>query len=170
MTLVQDYPHLFRDEPEWGKRAAALAARVIDFTTFMDEVARLPAGALVGGPPAPAVTYHDACQSHNCLGLKAQPRRLLTEALGLEITEMQEPSFCCGFGGSFSLEHGDVAERIVGRKLRDIEGTGAAVVVADNPGCLLHLRGAVNARRLPVRVMHLAEVIAARLNDLERAP
>jgi iron-sulfur cluster protein len=169
VTLVQDYPHLFRDDAAWAQRAAALAARVIDFTTFMDQVAQLPAGALAGGPPGPAVTYHDACQSHNCLGLKAQPRRLLTEVLGLELREMAEPSFCCGFGGSFSLEHGDVAERIAGRKLRDIESTGAPVVVADNPGCLLHLRGVVNARRLPLRVLHLAEVIAARLNDLERA-
>ena len=95
-------------------------------------------------------------------------RRLLREVLGLEVREMVEPSFCCGFGGSFSMEHPDVAERIMGRKLRDIEATGAAVVVADNPGCLLHLRGGADARRLPVRVLHLAEVVAARLNDLER--
>ncbi|MCC6630415.1 MAG: LUD domain-containing protein [Chloroflexi bacterium] len=170
VTLVQDYPHLFRDDAAWAARAAALATKVIDFTTFMDRVARLPAGALAAtDPAAPAITYHDACQSHNCLGLKAEPRRLLTEVLGLTLTEMQEPSFCCGFGGSFSIEHGDVAERIVGRKLRDIDSTGAAIVVADNPGCLLHLRGVVNARRLPLRVLHLAEVVAARLNDLERA-
>jgi Fe-S oxidoreductase len=169
VTMTQDYAHLFRDDPEWGARAARLAARVIDFTTFMERVVRLPAGALAAPGPAPTVTYHDACQSHNCLGLKAEPRRLLTEVLGLELREMQEPSFCCGFGGSFSLEHPDVAERIMGRKLRDAQGTGAAILVADNPGCLLHLRGGADAQRLPLRVMHLAEVIAARLNDLGRS-
>jgi hypothetical protein len=31
---------------------------------------------------------------------------------------------------------------------------------------LLRLRGVVNARRLPLRVMHLAEDVAAWLNDL----
>jgi Fe-S oxidoreductase len=168
VTLVQDYAHLFRDEPVWAARAAKLAARTIDFTSFMERVARLPAGALAAGAPSPAVTYHDACQSHNCLGLKVAPRRLLGEVLGLEIKEMQEPSFCCGFGGSFSMEHPDVADRIMGRKLRDAEATGAPILVADNPGCLLHLRGGVNARRLPIRVLHLAEVIAARLNDLDK--
>jgi Fe-S oxidoreductase len=167
VTIVQDYAHLLRHDAAWAARAAAVAARVVDFTSFMARVVRLPAGALATHRPGPTITYHDACQSHNCLGLQAEPRQLLGEVLGLTISEMQEPSFCCGFGGSFSLEHPGVAARIMGRKLRDAQATGAAMLVADNPGCLMHLRGGINAQGLPLRVMHLAEVIAARLNDLE---
>ena len=46
--IVQDYVHLFRDDPEWLPRAERLAAKVIDFTSFMDRVADLPAGSLAG--------------------------------------------------------------------------------------------------------------------------
>jgi len=33
------------------------------------------------------------------------------------------------------------------------------LVIADNPGCLTHLRGALDARRKETRVRHLAEVL-----------
>ena len=83
---------------------------------------------------------------------------------------MREPSFCCGFGGSFSLEHGDVAERIVGRKLRDIEGTGAAVVVADNPGCLLQIAQHCRAQGVDVEVAHPVSLLARALDESRAQP
>jgi Fe-S oxidoreductase len=134
---------------------------VIDFTTFVDRVARLAPGALTG--PAEPVTYHDACQSANCLGLGSEPRRLLEDVMGHEVREMAESSVCCGFGGSFSLEHPRVAKRVLARKLANIAATGAPTVVADNPGCIMHLRGAMDARGDPTRVVHLVELMAERL-------
>ncbi|HEU0116600.1 MAG TPA: LUD domain-containing protein, partial [Thermomicrobiales bacterium] len=44
-TMLQDYGHLFRHEPGWARRAAALSRRVIDFTSFLDRVAALPDGS-----------------------------------------------------------------------------------------------------------------------------
>ncbi|HWP29288.1 MAG TPA: heterodisulfide reductase-related iron-sulfur binding cluster, partial [Chloroflexota bacterium] len=69
----------------------------------------------------------------------------------------------CGFGGFTSLEHPAVARQIAARKLASVGATGAAVLVTDNPGCLLHLRGAAAAAGLPLRVVHLAEIAAERL-------
>jgi Fe-S oxidoreductase len=34
------------------------------------------------------------------------------------------------------------------------------VVAADNPGCILHLRGGLHAQHKPTRVLHLAELLA----------
>jgi len=109
------------------------------------------------------VTYHDACQSYNCLGLSAEPRRLVREVAGGEIVEMEEASVCCGFGGTTSFEHPEVARRIAERKLAHIAATGAPLVLADNPGCIMHLRGALHARGSPIRVQHLAEYLAEAL-------
>jgi iron-sulfur cluster protein len=158
VSMLQDYPRLLADEPEWEERARGLAGRVIDFTRFLACEARLPDGALAGGTHL-EVTVHDSCQSHNCLGLKSEPRRILRDVLGHEIVEMKESSICCGFGGTFSFEHPRVAERIARRKLRHALETGAPVVVTDNPGCILHLRGVVDAGKQPLVVMHLAEVV-----------
>ena len=47
-TMAQDYIHLFRNDPEWLPRAEALAPRVVDFTTFINDIAEMPAGSLLG--------------------------------------------------------------------------------------------------------------------------
>lgn len=158
VSILQDYPRLLADQPEWLRRAQGLAGRVIDSTSFLDRVADLPDGALAGGR-AQTVTVHDSCQSHNCLGLKREARRILTEVLGYNIVEMNEASACCGFGGSVSFEHPRVAERIVQRKLTHIDQTATRIVVTDNPGCIMHLRGAANASKRKLSILHLAEVI-----------
>ncbi len=166
-TLSQDYLHLFRDEPRWRTRAAALARRVRDFTSFLDAVAALPAGSLVAAEPA-IVAYHDSCQGANALGLRREPRRLLGEVLGCEVRELAESTLCCGFGGSFSFEYPAVAKRLMDRKLADAEGTGAPVLLTDNQGCILHLRGGCDASGRPLQVRHLAEVVAERVALLEQ--
>ena len=166
-AVVQDYQHLFRAEPDWGERAAEQAKRMIDLITFLDRVAVL--GSPQWSRPGPRVTYHDACQSANALGIRAAPRRLLTEVLGCELVEMRESSVCCGFGGSFSLDYPRLSSIILGRKLDNALATGAELIVADNPGCLLQIRGGLHARGSAVRALHVAELIAERLADLAEA-
>lgn len=158
VSILQDFPRLLADEPDWLRRAETFAARVIDFVHFLDREAALPDGALADGPRVP-VTIHDSCQSHNCLGLARESRRVLRDVLGYPIVEMKESSMCCGFGGTFSFEHPRVAERIAARKMSHVDQTEAAIVVTDNPGCIMHLRGVANASGRTVRILHLAEVI-----------
>ncbi|MBA2755118.1 MAG: LUD domain-containing protein [Chloroflexia bacterium] len=168
--ITQDYAHLFRDDLSWLARAEAVAARTIDFTSFLDRVARLPAGSLAAGPgegPGEALAYHDSCQGLNALGLRAEPRRVLGEVLGIEVRGLAEGSLCCGFGGSFSFDYPEVAERLMNRKLDDAEATGATTLVTDNQGCIMHLRGGCDAAGRPLRVRHLAEVVAERLAVIE---
>jgi L-lactate dehydrogenase complex protein LldF len=174
IAVIHDYAHLFRAQPEWRARAGALAARTMDFVSFMDRVA-LAGGArgeksegkggspAVRPPPSAPVTYHSFCQSTNVLGIAEVAPRLLREVCGVEVRELPEGQVCCGFGGSTSLDHPRVAQQIVSRKLDNVAETGAAVLVTDNPGCLLHLRGAAHARGMPIRIAHVAEIMAQRL-------
>jgi iron-sulfur cluster protein len=167
VTVVQDYIRLFEDlhDQAWLNRARALAEKVIDFTSFMDRVV-LPSGIELPIKQldcADTVTYHDSCQSCNCLGLHSQARHIIQDILKLDLREMQQSDVCCGFGGSTSLEHPEVAERLLTNKLNNAAGTGAALLVADNPGCLMHLRGGVDATGRPIRVLHLAQLIAEHL-------
>ena len=104
-------------------------------------------------------TYHDACQSANVLGLHDEPRELLRRVAGVELSEMADSAVCCGFGGTFSFEHPDVANFVLEAKLANIAATGAEIVITDNPGCLTHLRGGLDARGQRVKVRHIAEVL-----------
>lgn len=163
-AIVQDYQHLFRTEPVWRERAARVAERMVDLVTFLDRVAQL--GPQPWTEPGPRVTYHDSCQSANALGLYAQPRRILTEVLGCEVVEMRESSFCCGFGGTFSLDYPQLSSIILARKLATAAETGAPIIVADNPGCLMQIRGGLHARGSAQRALHIAELFAERLAAL----
>jgi L-lactate dehydrogenase complex protein LldF len=158
VSMLQDYPRILSGDPAWRARSEALARRVIDFTSFVSREVDLEDGALAGSSSL-TVTVHDSCQSHNCLGLKREARRILRDVLGYTIIEMAESSVCCGFGGTFSIEHPRVAERIARRKFQNIRATGAPIVVTDNPGCILHLRGVAHANGYPIEVLHLAEAL-----------
>jgi len=185
VAIQQDYQDLFRDEPAWQQRAATVGQRLMDFTSFLDryltgahaaglrELLKKGRGAfpeaLEGTGWASKVTYHDSCQSYNCLGLYGQGRRVLKEVLGRQVSEMRDSAVCCGFGGSFSVDYPEVAGRVLRRKLDNIEATGARTVVTDNPGCILHLRGGLHARDKNVQVLHLAELLAEALGRAHAA-
>jgi L-lactate dehydrogenase complex protein LldF len=168
-TMAQDYLHMFRDDPTWLEKAKDLAARVVDFTTFLDKVAEMPAGSLARGGGEMVVTYHDSCQGSNALGLRDEPRRLLRDVLGAEVRELPENTLCCGFGGSFGFEYPEVSGRLMNRKLDNAESTGARVVVTDNQGCIMHLRGGCDAAGRPVQIRHLAELVADRIRAIDPA-
>jgi Fe-S oxidoreductase len=162
IAIRHDYPRLLHQEPGWVERAGRLAERTLDFTSFLAGVVDPPADALAG-PPGPIVTIHRFCGSTNVLGLHHEPARILREVLGLEVREMRDSSVCCGFGGSFAIEHPRVARFVAERKIENARDTGSELIVTDNPGCIGHLRGVLHARGERTRVAHLAEVVAERL-------
>ena len=152
------YPQLFADDADWGPRATALAARTFELTEYLARFAPdLPLPDAVGGQ----VTYHDSCKGLRGLGIKQQPRALLARVKGLQLTEMADCEECCGFGGAFSVNFGDVSTRIVDRKCESIAAVGADAVVGGDLGCLLNIEGRLRRRGDErTRVLHIAEVLA----------
>jgi L-lactate dehydrogenase complex protein LldF len=163
IAIMHDLPRLLRDEPDWHARAERLAARTLDLLSFVARVADPPqlASSGVGNT---RLTYHSFCQSTNVLGIAPIGPRLLRRA-GVEVVDLPEMDVCCGFGGGASVDHPAVSRGIVERKLGNVRITRAAVLCTDNPGCVLHLRGAAHAAGMSVEVRHVAEVLARRLGS-----
>jgi Fe-S oxidoreductase len=157
IAIAHDYAELLSDEPPWRARAERVAARTLDLLTFLDRVADPPQRA--ARVDAPTVTVHSFCQTTNVMGSGDAGTRLLERA-GIAVRELAERGVCCGFGGSTSLDHPAMAREIAERKLENVRATAAAVLVTDNPGCLLHLRGAAEVAHDPFAVRHVAEVLA----------
>lgn len=84
--------------------------------------------------------------------------------MGDTIVELPE-QLCCGFGGSFSVEQPRIAKRLMDRKLNDAEATGTRTIVTDNQGCIMHLRGGIDAEGRKIEVKHIAELLADRITD-----
>jgi L-lactate dehydrogenase complex protein LldF len=164
VAMTQEYPRLFAHDPDWERRAGRLAGRVYDLVSYMAGPARLPTGVLAAGDRRP-VTVHRFCQSGTMLGQSDEMADLIEDLCGVEILPLPEVEMCCGFGGSTSLLRPDTAKGILQRKLDCVRRTGASLLVTDNPGCVLHLRGGADAAGEPVQVLHLAEYLAARIPD-----
>ncbi|HZU14809.1 MAG TPA: LUD domain-containing protein [Chloroflexota bacterium] len=163
VIAIKGYPDLFEAGPGWHERARQVASHTYDFTTFLLEIAQLPAGTLAMSGEA---TYHYFCQSYNVLGFREGPLRLLSEVCGLTLTPLPEANWCCGFGGVVSFEHPELSAGILERKLRNLDETGASLLVTDNPGCIMQLRGGIAASRRRVQVKHTAEIVAERVRRL----
>lgn len=163
-ALTKHFPDLLADDPAFADCAAGLAAITRDAAAFLTE--QLNAAApLVPPTIAGIATYHDSCHLRRGSGVYLQPRQLLAVA-GWRLTEMAHPDRCCGFGGSYSvLGQPAIARAIAQDKLADILATGAEVVAADCPGCLMMLRGLLEKRETPIRVAHSVELLAASLTD-----
>lgn len=154
---MRNYGHLLRGDPAWRDRAAAFGAAVADVTEVL---ARRPlAGRL--GPLAMRVTYHDPCHLVHGQKVRAAPRALLRQVPGLEVVELGESEMCCGSAGSYNLTEPEMARRLLARKVRHVEATGAEAVVTANPGCILQLAAGLRAARHPARVLHVVELLEA---------
>jgi L-lactate dehydrogenase complex protein LldE len=161
--ISHHFPGLFDNDPNLRARAEALGAKTYELMAFLVDV--------MGMTTAPGVyqgtaTYHDSCSGLRELGIKSQPRQLLGSVSGLTLKEMNEPETCCGFGGTFCVKYPDISTRMVTDKTRDITGTGADTVLAGDLGCLLNIAGRLKREGSPIRVRHVAEVLAGMTNDV----
>ena len=161
--IAHHLPGLFGDDPNLRARAEALGGRTFELVQFLTEIMGVSAVHVRFDAVA---TYHDGCSGLRELGIKAQPRALLSSVEGLELREMAEPEVCCGFGGTFCVKYPDISTRMVSDKAADIAATGAEVVLAGDLGCLLNIAGRLSREGRPVQARHVAEVLAGIAADL----
>jgi glycolate oxidase iron-sulfur subunit len=131
------------------------AAKVKDVHEYLDGLGLVPPG----GRSSAVATYHDACHLTHAQGINAAPRRLLAKIPGLELRELPEADICCGAAGAYMLNEPEMAERLARRKMQNIQSTGASIVLAADPGCLLHLQRQARAQNLPLKILHPMELL-----------
>lgn len=156
--IHEHYPALFADEPETLARAQDLARRTHELVSFLVDVLGI---GQVDAAYDGTVTYHDSCSGLRELKVKEQPRRLLASVRGLDLKELPGAEICCGFGGTFCVKYPDISERMAADKADDVTATGADTLLAGDLGCLLNMAGKLKRQGSPVRVRHVAEVLAA---------
>jgi L-lactate dehydrogenase complex protein LldE len=158
------YQDVFRDHPGLRARARRLGARTYELADFLTNVVRLEK---VPGTFSGRVTYHDSCAGLRELGIKSQPRALLAKVPGLTLNEMREAEACCGFGGLFSVKHGDISSRMAELKCARVRESGADAVVLGDLGCMLNIEGRLRKEGdVKTRVLHVAEVLAGPDEDV----
>ncbi|MFJ2633958.1 (Fe-S)-binding protein [Streptomyces sp. NPDC087422] len=159
---LKEYGHQLRDEPDWARRAEALAAKVMDITELLDEL-----GPVAPRHPLPmTVAYQDACHLAHAQAVRDQPRRLLRAVPGLETRELAEAEICCGSAGTYNLLHAEPARELGERKAKAVLATGADIMVTANPGCWMQVATTLArmGERLPVA--HTVQVLDASIRGV----
>jgi L-lactate dehydrogenase complex protein LldE len=154
--LKKFYPELFAGTPHEAA-ARALANRCWEFSEFL--VNRLGVTDLGASFPH-RVTFHDGCHGLRELGNKRPPRILLSQVRGLELVEMDAAETCCGFGGTFAAKFPAISTAMAEVKCASALATRADYIVSCDSSCLMQIQGLAERQRLPIRTIHLAEILA----------
>jgi glycolate oxidase iron-sulfur subunit len=154
-AALKEYDFLLKDDPEYSERAKAFSHRVQDITEYLGARELVPPTHEVAG----VVTYQEPCHLAHAQRITAQPRKLLAQVPGLELTEMKESSLCCGSAGIYNIIRKQMADDLGDRKAENIVATCAGSVVTANPGCHMQLRTSLkrNGSEMPVR--HIVEIL-----------
>ena len=152
-SMLKDYGHHWQDAKQPAR--AALAAKIKDVHEFLDELGLIaPEGEL-----NLTATYHDACHLAHAQQIREQPRNLLQQIPGLKLVELPESELCCGAAGTYNLTEPEMAGRLSRRKMGNIQGTGARVVVTANAGCLMQIACEARMQGEALKIMHPMELL-----------
>lgn len=138
-----------------------LVSITCDLTQFLaDQDWGSAANALEGC----SVTFHDPCHLSRGQGIVEEPRRLLRDVARMDYRELPEADWCCGGAGTYAVTHPETSDRILERKMRNIESTGADLVCTACPACVAQLRRGLSRKEQGPRVQHIAQVLCGALN------
>lgn len=145
-----------------SERAIRTARKVYELSELLVDVLGVTD---VGATFPHRVTYHPTCHSLRMLRVDDKPLRLLRAVRGIDLVDLPEAEECCGFGGTFAMKNADTSVAMGSDKARHVRETDAEVLVAGDNSCLAHIGGLLHRQRSGVRIMHLAEVLAATEQD-----
>lgn len=105
--------------------------------------------------------YHDSCSGLRDCKIKEEPRKLLSHVGGLDIVEMKDQETCCGFGGSFAVKFEGISSAMAEQKVKNAQAVNADYIISTDSSCLLQLQAYIDKHGIPIRTIHLVDVLAS---------
>jgi L-lactate dehydrogenase complex protein LldE len=150
------YSKLFQNSSQHNT-VKDLGNRIFEFSEFLTDVLKIENyGAELQGK----ATYHDSCAALRECKIKTGPRKLLSLVKGLELVEMNDVETCCGFGGTFAVKFDAISTGMADQKINNALETGAEYIISTDLSCLMQLDGFIKNKNLPLKTMHIADVLA----------
>ncbi|MGM3193100.1 (Fe-S)-binding protein [Dickeya dadantii subsp. dieffenbachiae] len=158
-NAIRHYADWLADEPAWASRAARVAGRMVDLTSFI--VNRLGVTDVGAHLPGKAV-YHPSCSLFRKMGVRDEPLALLRQVRGLELLPLHAQETCCGFGGTFSVKMAEISGEMVKEKVAHIMAAKPDYLIGADVSCLINIGGRLRREGHAVQVLHIAEVLMSR--------
>jgi L-lactate dehydrogenase complex protein LldE len=159
------YEEFFHGRTEYE----ALRKKTFELTEFLTDVLKIDK---IEGRFPYRVGLHQSCHGLRELRLASsseivgkpfgKAEQLLKGLEGIELVSLARPDECCGFGGTFAVNEEAVSCMMGEDRIFDHEQAGTQVLTANDMSCLMHLEGLIRRQQKPIRVMHIAEILAGR--------
>jgi L-lactate dehydrogenase complex protein LldE len=159
--FVKNYFSKLFDDPSILSQVENTGKRIFEFSEFLTDVLRMDN---MGASLNAKATYHDSCAALRECKIKESPRKLLSNVKGLELIEMNDVETCCGFGGTFAVKFEGISIGMADQKVTNALSTGASLIISTDLSCLMHMDGYIKAKNLPLKTMHIADVLACGWN------
>lgn len=146
------------------------SGKIYDICEFLHDVVKVD--KLPGKFPH-KVSIHNSCHGVRELHLSSAselniPRYskikdLLSLMEGIELFEPAHVDECCGFGGMFAIEEPSVSVCMGEDKVHNHIQTGAEYITGADSSCLMHMQGVVEREKLPIKFIHVTQILASGL-------
>ncbi len=153
------YPELSK-EKQFNENYLRLNRNLFEISDFLVNHLKI---THLGAKFQAKVCYHDACSALREYGIRSEPRVLLSNVEGLELIEMPESETCCGFGGTFSAKFTGISSAMAQQKVENALSTGAEYIVSTEASCLMNIAGYISRNNLPIKAIHLVDILATGL-------
>lgn len=165
VVFVKDhYAKLLGKEPH-----ACIGSRIYDLCEFLHDIADI---RRLDACFPHKVSIQNSCHGVRLLHLSSPTelmipyysklKDLLSLVKGIEIAEPERPDECCGFGGMFAVEEQAVSVCMGEDKVNYHRATGAEYIVGADSSCLMHMQGIIRRKKIPMKIIHIAEILNAK--------
>lgn len=152
--MLQDYPELFREDPEWKEKAEAFSAKVQDISKYLHDTGyEKPKSEL-----KTRLTYHDACHLAHGQGVRQEPRQILLDIPGVEMVNMPNADRCCGSAGIYNITNPEMAGAILESKMQNVP-EDVEMISMGNPGCMLQMAVGVEKYGRSQKIVHTVQLL-----------
>lgn len=158
--VIHHYHKILKDKPELLEQLEVQKQQMYELSYFLANVLKKTD---LGASFPHKVTFHDSCSALREYGIKKEPRELLSKVKGLELVEMNESETCCGFGGTFAVKNTDISSATAEKKVENALETDAEFIISTEASCLMNINGYINKNGLPIKGIHLTDVLASGL-------
>lgn len=140
--------------------ANELSLQIVELSDFLVNHLQI---TNIGASFNTTATYHHSCSALRECGIITEPLALLQQVKGLTLLPLPNYEVCCGFGGTFAVKYEPVSVAMAAEKVKSaLQLPGVQYLISADMSCLMHLQGYILKHRLPLKTLHLADVLAMR--------
>lgn len=157
-VTVKDYGHLLAHDKAYAEKARRISAITRDLSEILPEF-EIELARKLQGKITQRIVWHPPCTLQHGQQIRGKVEGLLRSA-GVDVKLCADSHLCCGSAGTYSVLQPELSYQLRDNKLRNLQATGAEIILSANIGCLTHLQSGTST---PVR--HWVELLDSALSD-----